>query len=142
MLQKAALALFGLVLAGTLMAPRKSAAQIHIGVRIGSPEQYGVVVVQPAPYVVYDEPYFVEHNWDSGYHDGYYYGRGTRYRRDDRGYRHYDDRFRQARHDRDRGEGHWQGDWQGRDHGRDGEGRRWDSGHDRNHGHDGEGRGR
>lgn len=101
MLKKAALALFGLVFAVTLMTPPKAEAQIHIGVRIGSPEPYGMVVVQPAPYVAYDDAYFVSHNWNSGYHDGYYYGHGNRYRRDDRGYRHYDNRYRDARHDRD-----------------------------------------
>ena len=101
MLKKIALSVFGLVLAFTLMTPPKAAAQVHIGVRIGSPEPYGMVVVQPAPYVVYDEPYFVSHNWNSGYHEGYYYGHGQRYRRDDRGYRHYDNRYRDGRHDRE-----------------------------------------
>jgi opacity protein-like surface antigen len=96
MLKKAAFALFGLVLAVTLMSPPKAAAQVHVGVRIGSP-----VVVQPAPYVVYDEPYYVAHNWNSGYHDGYYYYRGQRYHRDGRGYRHYDTRYRDGRYARE-----------------------------------------
>jgi hypothetical protein len=99
MLKKAALVLFGLTLAVTLMTPPKAQAQVHIGVRIGSPEPYGTVIVQPAPYVVYDEPYYSTHYWNSGYHDGYYYGHGQRYRRDDRGYRHYDNRYRDGRRD-------------------------------------------
>jgi hypothetical protein len=103
MYKKAALALFGLVFAVALIAPPKATAQIHIGVRIGSPEPYGMVVVQPAPYVEYDNAYFVSHNWNSGYHEGYYYGHGNRYRRDDRGYRHYDNRYRDARRNRDHG---------------------------------------
>src|ERR1700687_3268791 len=94
MLKKAALALFGLVLAMTFMAPPKALAQVHVGVAIGEPE---VVVVQPAPIVVYDEPYFVAHDWDSGLHEGYYYGGGTRYRMDDRGNKQYDDKFRDGR---------------------------------------------
>jgi hypothetical protein len=97
MFKKIALALFGLVIAITLISPPKATAQIRFGVRIGSPEPYGTVVVQPAPYVVYDEPYYVSHNWNSGYHEGYYYGHGQRYRRDDRGYRHYDNRYRDGR---------------------------------------------
>jgi hypothetical protein len=111
MLKKAALALFGLVLAMTFMAPPKAVAQVHVGVGIGTP-----VVVQPAPYVEYDEPYFVAHNWNSGYHDGYYYGHGTRYQRDEHGHRHYDNRFRDGRsarghhdHDRDRDRDHDRG---------------------------------
>jgi hypothetical protein len=104
MLKKAALAVFGLVLAGTMVSPPRAAAQVHIGVAIGSPEAYGTVmvhpapvVVQPAPYVVYDEPYVVAHYWDSGYHEGYYYDRGTRYR-DDHGHRHYDNGYRDGRY--------------------------------------------
>ena len=96
MLKKAALAVFGLVLAVTVMSPPKAVAQIRVGIGIESP----VVVVQPA-YVVYDEPYYVSHNWDSGYHEGYYYDHGTRYQRDNRGHRHYDNRFRDGRHERD-----------------------------------------
>jgi hypothetical protein len=103
MLKKVSLALFGLVLAFTMMTPTKAEARVRIGVSIGSPEPYGVVVVQPAPYVAYDEPYFVAHPWNSGYHEGYYYGHGQRYRRDDRGYRHYDNRYRDGRHERDHG---------------------------------------
>ena len=101
MLKKVTLALFGLVLAVTLATPPKASAQIHFGVRIGSPEPYGTVIVQPAPYMEYDEAYYGSHNWNSGYHDGYYYSRGQRYRRDDRGYRHYDNRYRDGRRDRD-----------------------------------------
>ena len=93
MLKKAALALFGLVLASTLMAPQKAVAQVHVGVVIGAPE----VVVQPAPVVVYDEPYYVAHNWDSGLHDGYYYGGGTRYQMDAHGNKQYDNKFRDGR---------------------------------------------
>ena len=44
MLKKAALALFGLVLAMTFMAPPKAMAQVHVGIGIGVP-----VVVAPAP---------------------------------------------------------------------------------------------
>jgi hypothetical protein len=106
MLKKAALALFGLVLAITFMAPPKAMAQVHVGIAIGAP-----VVVAPAPYVEYDEPYFVAHNWNSGFHDGYYYGGGTRYRMDEHGHRQYDNRFRDGRsarvhHDRDHDRGH------------------------------------
>jgi hypothetical protein len=111
MLKKAALAVFGLVLAVTVMAPPKAAAQVHIGVQIGAP-----VVVQPAPVVVYDEPYFVAHHWNSGYHDGYYYDHGTRYRMD-HGHRRYDDRYRDGRRE-----------WEHHDHGHH------DGGHD-DHGH-------
>jgi hypothetical protein len=93
MLKKAALALFGLVLAGTFMAPPKAVAQVHVGVAIGAPE----VVVAPAPVVVYDEPYYAAHDWDSGLHEGYYYGGGTRYQVDDRGNKQYDDNFRDGR---------------------------------------------
>jgi hypothetical protein len=98
MFKKATLALFGMVLAVSLIAPPKASAQIHVGIGIGSP----VVVVQPA-YVAYDEPYFVSHNWNYGYHDGYYYDHGTRYQRDNRGHRHYDNRYRDGRHARDHG---------------------------------------
>jgi hypothetical protein len=108
MLKKAALALFGLVLAITFMAPPKAMAQVHVGIAIGAP-----VVVAPAPYVEYDEPYFVAHNWSYGFHDGYYYGGGTRYRMD-HGHRQYDNRFRDGRSarahhdhgDHDRGHDH------------------------------------
>jgi hypothetical protein len=114
MLKKAALALFGLVLAMTFMSPPKAMAQaqVHVGVAVGTPE---VVVGQPG-YVEYDEPYFVAHNWNSGYHDGYYYGHGTRYRMDEHRHRQYDNRFRDGRsarghhghgdHDRDHDRGH------------------------------------
>jgi hypothetical protein len=95
MLKKAALAVFGLILAMTFVAPTKATAQVHVGVAIGGP-----VVVQPAPYVQYDEPYYVAHNWNSGYHDGYYYGHGTRYQRDGHGHRQYDNRFRDGRQNR------------------------------------------
>jgi hypothetical protein len=93
MLKKAAFALFGLVLAGTFMAPPKAVAQVHVGVAIGAPD----VVVEPAPVVVYDEPYYAAHNWDSGLHDGYYYGGGTRYQMDAHGNKQYDDKFREGR---------------------------------------------
>jgi hypothetical protein len=115
MLKKAALAVFGLVLAGTFMSPSKAAAQVHIGVMIGAP----AVVVQPAPVVVYGEPYVAVHYWDSGFHGGYYYDRGARYRMDHYGHRHYDDRYRDERahydrdhHDHGRHEG-----WEHHDHG-------------------------
>jgi hypothetical protein len=123
MFKKAALAVFGLVLTVTLMAPQKAAAaQVHIGVNIGTPAP---VVVQPAPVVVYEQPYIVAHYWDSGIHGGYYYERGTRYRLE-HGHRYYDDRYREgrARYDRER-----------HDHGNH---RGWDKQHDgdrRDHGH-------
>ncbi len=93
MLRKAALAGFAFVLGITLMAPHKAVAQVNIGVTIGSPAP---VIVQPAPYVVYDEPYLAAHYWISGYHGGYYYEHGARYRWE-HGHRHYDDRYREAR---------------------------------------------
>lgn len=92
MLKKIALAGFGLVLALTMVSPPKAAAQIHVGIGIGVP-----VVVAPAPVVVYDEPYYVAHNWNYGYHDGYYYGHGTRYQMDGHGHRQYDNRYRDGR---------------------------------------------
>ncbi len=93
MLKKTALAFSGLVLAGTFMAAPKAVAQIHVGVAIGEP----VVVVAPAPVVVYDEPYYAAHDWDSGYHDGYYYGGGTRYQKDTHGNKQYDNKFRDGK---------------------------------------------
>jgi hypothetical protein len=93
MLKKTALALSGLVLAGTFMAAPKAVAQVHVGVAIEAP----AVVVDPAPVVVYDEPYYTSHNWDSGLHDGYYYGGGTRYQMDAHGNKQYDDKFRDGR---------------------------------------------
>jgi hypothetical protein len=101
MLKKAALALFGLALAGTFMAPPKAVAQVQVGVEGGAPE----VVVAPAPVVVYDEPYFVAHNWDSGLHEVYYNGGGTLYQRDAHGNEKYDNKFRNGRHGGDCGRG-------------------------------------
>ncbi len=92
MLKKAVFAGFGLVLAMTFMAPPKVAAQVHVGVSVGEP-----VVVQPAAVVVYDEPYYAAHNWDSGLHDGYYYGGGTRYQMDAHGNKQYDNKFRDGK---------------------------------------------
>jgi hypothetical protein len=93
MLKKVTFALSGLVLAGTFMAPPKAVAQVHVGVAIGAPE----VVVAPAPVVVYDEPYYASHDWDSGLHDGYYYGGGTRYQLDAHGNKQYDNKFRDGK---------------------------------------------
>jgi hypothetical protein len=90
MLKKAALALFGLVLVSTLMAPQKAVAQVQVG--------GAAVVVQPSPVVVYDEPYYAAHDWDSGLHEGYYYGGGTRYQMDAQGNKQYDNKFRNGRH--------------------------------------------
>ena len=123
MLKKAALAVFGLVLVVTLMAPHKAVAQVNIGVTIGRP---AAVVVQPAPayvvqpttYVMFDAPYFAAHYWNSGYHEGYYYGPGVRYRLE-HGHRHYDDRYREARLRYDR-EHHGHHDYEHHDHGHDG----------------------
>jgi hypothetical protein len=108
MLQKAALAVFGLVLAFTLMTPSNAVAQVQVGVGIGTPG----VVVEPAPVVVYDEPYYVAHDWDSGYHDGYYYGHGTRYQKDEHGHKQYDNKFRDGRAAR----GHHDNDHHDNDH--------------------------
>ncbi len=125
MLKKAVLAVFGLVLVVTLMAPHKAVAQVNIGVTIGRPAavvvQPAPVVVQPAPYVAYDEPYLAAHYWISGFHAGYYYDHGTRYRLE-HGHRHYDDRYREARLRYDRGhhEHHDHGhDYEHHDHGHD-----------------------
>lgn len=115
MQRAAALALFGLALAVTSITPPKAVAQIPSAARIATPEPNGAVVIQPASYVAYDEAYFLSHNWNSGYHEGYYYGHGQRYRKDLRGFRHYDDRYRSERRDRD----HGQGRWLGRDRGHD-----------------------
>ena len=93
MLKKAALAGFGLVLAFTFMAPPRAAAQVHVGVGIEAP----AVVVEAPPVVVYDEPYYVSHDWDSGMHEGYYYGGGTRYQIDAHGNKQYDDKFRDGK---------------------------------------------
>lgn len=57
MLKKAALALFGLILAIGLISPSKAAAEVNVGVAIGAPGVYGAVNVAPAPYVDYPEPY-------------------------------------------------------------------------------------
>ena len=94
--KKAALAGFAFALAMTFSAQ----AQVHVGVgvHIGAP----IAVVQPAPVVVapvvvappavvvYDEPFFVAHYWDYGFHDGWYYDHGTRYWIDGHHHRHYD----------------------------------------------------
>jgi hypothetical protein len=101
MLKKAALALFGLALAGSFMAAPKAVAQVQVGFGGGGP----AVVVQPAPVVVYDEPYYVAHDWDSGLHEGYYYGGGTRYQVDAQGNKQYDNKFRNGRHGGDCGRG-------------------------------------
>ena len=93
MLKKAALALFGLVLASTLMAPQKAVAQVQVGVEVGTP----AVVVEAAPVVVYDDAYYTSHNWDSGMHDGYTYGGGTRYQTDAKGNKQFDDKFRDGK---------------------------------------------
>jgi hypothetical protein len=118
MFKKALLLAFGLGVTATLMTPPNAAAQVHVGVTIGTPAP---VVVQPAPVVVYQEPYIVAHYWDSGFHGGYYYEPGTRYRIV-HGRRFYDNRYREsrARYDRDH-----------HDHGRH---RGWD--HDHDHGRD------
>ena len=113
MLKKAALAAFGLVLTVTLMAPPKAAAQVHIGVNIGTP---AAVVVAPAPYVMYEQPYIVANYWDTGYHGGYYYDHGTRYRMN-HGHRLYDNRYRESRVRYDR-EHHDRGNHYGEHHDR------------------------
>jgi hypothetical protein len=105
-LKKAALTLFGMVLAAPLMAPAPAAAQVNIGVTIGEPVvvrpapvvvQPAPVVVQPAPVVVYDDAYIASHAWTFGFHAGWYYDSGARYWVDARGHRHYDHRYARAR---------------------------------------------
>jgi hypothetical protein len=78
-----------------MMAPPKAVAQVQVGVAVGTPE-VGVVVA-PVPVVEYDAPYYAAHNWDSGLHDGYYYGGGTRYQMDSHGNKQYDNKFRDGR---------------------------------------------
>ena len=110
MLKKAALAVFGLVLALSFSAP-KAQAEVHVGVAIGTPAVYGSVAVLPvnhntyyesygyydnAPnaYAYYDNPYAT---YNGTYYDSgrYYYApnyrkhwRGREYGRDRHEYRH------------------------------------------------------
>jgi hypothetical protein len=136
MINKAALAVFGLVLGAGLMAPSKAAAEVHVGVSFGAPVVYGAVAVQPSPYVVYGEPapseyvaygepvyygsYPVEQRWRDGDREAYYYGHryghGGRWadrgeRVDERG-EHWGGRDRYAD-----GRGEWRGHdrWEHRD---------------------------
>ena len=147
MLKKAALAGFAFVLATNFSAQ----AQVHVGVgvHVGVPVVVAPapVVVAPAPVVVappavvvYDEPFFVAHCWDYGFHDGWYYDDGTRYWIDGRHHRHYDIRYRDERivwerhrHDNGRHNGWYKDDDRGRGHREE----RWEA--DRRH--DREGRG-
>ena len=157
--KKAALAGFIFVLAMNFSAQ----AQVHVGVgvQVGVPVVVAPapVVVAPAPVVVapppavvvYDEPFFVAHCWNVGFHDGWYYDNGTRYWIDGRHRRHYDIRYRDERivwerHRHDNGwhrgwykgeergpRGHWDHDrdWHAdRGHGDEGHG------HGHGHGHD------
>jgi hypothetical protein len=93
MLKKAAVAVFGLILAITFFAPAKAAAEVHVGVAIGAPVAYGAYVQpygtyeQPyvayeQPYVAYEQPYvtyaqpvyggyYGEGRWDRGHHYGW-----------------------------------------------------------------------
>jgi hypothetical protein len=153
MLKKAAVAGFGLILAMSLAAPRKAAAQVHVGVgvSIGTPDVYGAVVVQPAPVVVqpapvvvappptvvvYDDAFFVAHPWTYGFHGGWYYEGGTRYWIDRDHHRHYDERYRDARytwagHRHDNG---WHGEHpRGHDNWRGGHDNGWHGDHGRGH---------
>ena len=156
--KKAALAGFAFALAMNFSAPQAQ-AQVHVGVgiHVGTPVavvQPAPVVVAPAPVVVappavvvYDEPFFVAHYWDNGFHDGWYYDHGTRYWIDGSHHRHYDYRYRDGRvawerhrHDNGRHNGWYKGEERGRGHrDRDFEA---DRGHDRDwrggrgHGHD------
>ena len=129
MLKKAALAVFGLVLALSFSAP-KAQAEVHVGVAIGTPAVYGSVAVLPAshayyapnaahydstPYAHYDggsyayygNPYTTYGTTYYGSNRHYYaptYGNGWRdrdYSRHGREYKHYDSR-RYDKHDHDR----------------------------------------
>lgn len=66
MLKKMTFAVVGLSIAIGLALPPETEARVDI--------QIGVPIVE----------------FQSGYHDGYYYEDGYRYQRDSRGYRHYD----------------------------------------------------
>jgi hypothetical protein len=96
MLKKAALAVFGLVLALSFSAP-KAQAEVHVGLAIGTPAVYGSVAVLPAshaycgpnaayydstPYTYYDNstPYAYYDNGGSyAYYDNPYTTYGTAY---------------------------------------------------------------
>lgn len=165
MLKKSAVAVLGFVFATGLMVSQQAAAQVHVGVSIGTPAVSGVVEVNPTPVVVpaapvvvappppvvvYDNAFFVANAWDYGFHDGWYYDHGTRYWIDGHRHRHYDYRYRDGRiawerhrHDNgwhgERGPGHDNGWHNGEryDHGR-GHDADWraDRGHGHGHGHD------
>jgi len=137
-LKKAALTLFGMVLAAPLMVPMQANAQVHVGVTIGEPVvvrpapvvvRPAPVVVQPAPVVVYDDAYIVSHNWTFGFHAGWYYDNGTRYWVDARGHRHYDHRYANARRDWHKRHRHARKNWH-RDNGRKHDGGHYDRGRD------------
>jgi hypothetical protein len=70
MLKKAALAVFGLVLALSLSAP-KAQAEVNFGIAIGTPGVYGSVAVLPASHDTYYGSYGY---YDNGYYDNAPYG--------------------------------------------------------------------
>ena len=78
MLKKAALAVFGLVLALNLSAP-KAQAEVHVGVAIGTPAVYGSVAVLPASHDTYYESYGYYDNAPYGYAQSYTYNPYTTY---------------------------------------------------------------
>jgi|GEM_PF-1411573 len=100
MMKKMVLALFGLAVAFTLIAPPKASAQVNIGIGVGLP---GYVVVEHRPY--YSAPaYYGGYAYAAPAYGGYGYREGWRDDRRYEGYRHegrYDDR----RHDGYRDEG-------------------------------------
>jgi len=101
MMKKMVLALFGLAVACTLVAPPKANAQVRIGIGVGLP---GYVVVEHRPY--YSAPaYYGDYAYAAPVYGGGWYGHGDGYRRegwrDDRryeGYRH-EGRYDERRHD-------------------------------------------
>ena len=84
MLKKAALAVFGLVLALSFSAP-KAQAEVHVGLAIGTPAVYASAAVLPAchnstygSYGYYDNGYY-DNNAPYGYYDNSYAYNGTYY---------------------------------------------------------------
>jgi len=83
MLKKAALAVFGLVLALSFSAP-KAQAEVHVGLAIGTPAVYASAAVLPAchtatygSYGYYDNGYYS--NAPYGYYDNSYAYNGSYY---------------------------------------------------------------
>jgi hypothetical protein len=107
MMKRMVLALFGLAVAFTLIAPPKANAQVRIGIGVGLPRY---VVVEHHPY--YSAPaYYGDYAYAAPVYGGGWYGRGDGYRHEgwsnDRrydGYRH-EVRYENRRHDGYRDEG-------------------------------------